>query len=167
MWKDDLSKSNKAFLEIVWPRIETIVGGGEIKHVEMLQDNALAKDLDIQCGIDVWQTIAGRGCRGIASRVQFGSTDWGTFTIRSRRFSGARTELEKRIEAIETGKFIFPYLTCHAYIDNLQLVNAYVARTKDIFEAIKRNRYKTRQTTNAEFLAVMASDVDQCWSFKK
>lgn len=167
-WVSDLSKSNHAFLTTVWPCISTKCGGGEIKPVEVLSDNKLAKDLDVLCGIDIWQTVGGEGCRGIASRVQFGDKDWGTFTVRSRRFSGAKTEYQKRLHAIQSGgRFIYPYITCHAYVTNFgELLNAYVATTKSIFEAIESGNYEVRQTTNAEFFAVDATCVESCWSFK-
>jgi len=165
-WKKDLEESNRAFIDCVWPIIKDVCGGGGIKPVEMIEDNSLAKDMDLKCGIDIWQTIDGKGCRGIASRVQWGK-NWGTFTVRKRRFSGAKTEYEKRKEAIKNGSYVYPYLTCQAYIEKetFSLHGGAVARTSDIFKTIERGLYKTRQTTNASFFAVDFEDVENAQEF--
>jgi hypothetical protein len=163
-WKKDLSKSNRAFLSLVWPVIQRKCGGGEIKPVEVLADNDLALDLDRNCGIDIWQSVDGVGARGIASRVQFTEKNWQTFTVRKSRASGARTEYAKRLSAIESGgRFIYPYLTSQAFVDATQLVGVGVARTVDIFDAIKRGKAYINQTDNADFFCVRWADVFECW----
>jgi hypothetical protein len=164
-WKDDLTTSNHLFLNFVWPKIATQCGGGEIKPVEIIDDNIIARELDILCGIDIWQTINGAGARGIASRVQdCQATNWRTFTIRYKRDSGAKTEYEKRKEAIETGKYIYPYLTCQAYFDGEKFLGCGVARTVDIFNAIKLDKIK--KTSNASFLVIDFDDVKGIKEFK-
>jgi hypothetical protein len=159
-WQEDLSKSNAFFMAKVWPEISSLCGGGEIKPVEMM-DDSISKDLDMHCGIDLWQTVEGSGCRGIASRVQFGDKNWRTFTIRKSRDSGSVTEYQKRKEAIDSeGKFIYPYLTCHAYstMDG-DLIGGGIARTKDVFNAINESTI-TNRTINASFYAVRFDDVE-------
>lgn len=178
-WKADLSNSSRAFLDCVWPVINEKCGGGNIKPVEVLHDNDLAKDLDILCGIDVWQTIDGEGARGIASRVQFGQKNWQTFTIRRSRFNGSRTEYDKRLEAIQSGgRFIYPYLTCQAYVYDGALVGVGLAKTVDIFSLIEREKADGRaaekagrdqavwinKTTNADFYCVRFDAVENCWT---
>ena len=178
-WRNDLSSSSRAFLDCVWPSIKGKCGGGAIKPVEVLHDNDLAKDLDILCGIDVWQTIDGEGARGIASRVQFGPKNWQTFTIRRSRFNGSRTEYDKRLEAIQSGgRFIYPYLTCQAYVHDGALVGVGLAKTVDIFSLIEREKAAGRaakkvgsdqavwinKTTNADFYCVLFSAVENCWT---
>jgi len=167
-WMKDLKKSNTAFLKIIWPKIKYLCGGGDIQPVEIISDNQIARDLDILCGIDIWQTVEGRGCRGIASRVQFGDKSWGTFTIRKSRDSGARTEYEKRVEAIKDGRFIYPYLMCHAYIDTPgeNLLEVGLARTIDVFDAIEKELVVVKTTTNASFLAVNFEDVKDVKIFR-
>jgi hypothetical protein len=164
-WTKDLKKSNQAFMSLVWPAIKTMCGGGEIKPVEMM-DELLATDLDILCGIDIWQTIKGDGCRGIASRVQFGPKNWGTFTIRKERDSGAVTEYEKRKTAIySNGRFIYPYLTCQSYIDGEKLLGGGLTTTKSIFDAIESGLTYQNRTSNSSFFVVAFKDCIGCKIF--
>ena len=169
-WMNDLNWSNKLFLDNVWPVIKKSCGDGEIKPVEIIDDNEIARELDILCGIDIWQTIDGAGARGIASRVQNnnneqyrGRSNWRTFTIRYKRNTGAKTEYEKRMEAIMTGRFIYPYLTCQAYFDFGELVGCGVARTVDVFDAV--NLENTNKSDNI-FLVVPFNKVKGIKEFK-
>lgn len=154
-WQSDLSKSNILFLNKVWNVISDSCGGGKIKPVEIMTDNDIAVDLDLLCGIDLWQTTT-MGARGIASRVQFNCTkSWDTFTIRYKRDSGVKTEFEKRQIAISTGKYIYPYLTVQSYFDSSEnLISCGVAQTKSIFEAIPGENKTIRKTGNASFIVV-------------
>ena len=164
-WVKDLNESNRAFLNLVWPVIASQCGGGKIKPVEVWRGNALANDLDVLCGIDIWQTITGEGARGIASRVQFGPVNYQTFTIRLYRDTGAKTEYEKRLFAIESnGRFIYPYLTCQAYVTcKGVLLGVGVAKTVDIFDVIKQEKVLHRRSPNSGFMAIKWSDVKDCW----
>ena len=160
-WEKDLNHSNKLFLNSVWPEIRDMCGGGSIKPVEIIHDNDIAKDLDILCGIDIWQTINGAGARGIASRVQArkNNNNWRTFTIRKSRNGNEETEYKKRKLAIDTGKFIYPYLTCQSYFaDDRDLIGCGVARTVDIFNAIT-DKTPTRSFDNAVFYYVSYDDI--------
>jgi len=160
-WKHDLSRSTEDFVRFVWPYISTACGGGKLKPVEGLVDNALADDLDRLCGIDFWQAIDGTGCRGIASRVQWG-TNWKTFTIRRSRDSGARTEYEKLRAVIgRPGELIGPYLFSQAYVSECRtrLLGCGVARITDIMSTIDGGRCNVRRTSNASFFVVQWSDV--------
>jgi len=163
-WQDKLNDSNKAFINLVWPVIKNICGGGEIKPVEIISDNDIAKDLDVLCGIDIWQKISDKGVRGIASRVQFTNKQWNTFTVRKYRKSGYKTEYQKRLEAINSnGKYIYPYLTCQAYVslDQSHLLSCGVARTKDIFHEVESGNYINRINPDDEtgFIAINFMDV--------
>ncbi len=136
----DMNDSSRAFLAVVWPKIRKACSDGDICPVEVLDDSKIAEQLDTLAGIDVWQTKTGIGVRGIASRVQFGDKAWNTFTIRLERQSGIATEYEKRLDAIETGKFIYPYLTVQAYVTNRRdpvLLSCAVVKTKDLYEFIE------------------------------
>lgn len=161
-WIDKLENSNRAFVNLVWPVIKKSCGDGDIKPVEIIKDNDIAKDLDVLCGIDIWQTIQDKGSRGIASRVQFGDKNWKTFTIRKKRLSGYKTEYQKRLEAIN-GSFIYPYLTCQAYVskDETKLFGCAVAKTTNIYKAIEDGKFIHR--VNPEdltgFIAVRFDDV--------
>ena len=169
-WQQDLTWSNQLFLTEVWPRIKERCGGGQIRPVEILKDDEIAKELDVLCGIDIWQVIDGQGARGIASRVQNETREskkginWKTFTIRySRNDTGAKTEYHKRKEAIETGRYIYPFLTCQAYFDHGEFVGGGIARTIDVFNNI--NLRQKRTADNATFLYVYFDDVPHIWEF--
>lgn len=168
-WKTDLTVSSRLFLDVVWPVIKRKCGGGEIRPVELIQDQAVAKQLDILAGIDLWQTVTAAGVRGIASRVQFGEgaldkkhgCPYDTFTIRMERESGVTTEFDKRTEAIRSGRWMYPYLTVQAYCSEQppSLYSVAVIRTADLYSyvAVKRERNKAcghdflvKQTTDKE-----------------
>lgn len=130
-----LSRSTQQFKDVLETELQQILKG-EFEVVEGETVDHLAKLLDMLAGIDVWHVDKINGIRGIALRIQTGEKNWHTFTIRSVRDSGAKTEFEKRKYAIENG-YLYPYLTVQAYItkDN-KLVSFAVAKTKDIIEMI-------------------------------
>jgi len=111
-----LTKSAAAFRDIVWPSIAADLGGGDLVPVESVASAAFAKDLDVLAGVDAWQVVKLSGMRPLASRVQAGWGRINTFTIRYSLRSGARTEIDKRIDAIRDG-FLFPAITVQAYLD--------------------------------------------------
>ena len=94
---------------------------------------------------------------GIASRVQVG-TSWRSFTIRMALDSGAETEYAKRLRALmgDPGRWLFPYLTCQAYLKTWDgpLLSAAVAKTSDIITCIENGWCNSRRTDNATFAVV-------------
>lgn len=129
--------SNYDFIRLVWDRIKDYCGGGEIMPVETVTKNQFAGYLDTYSGIDLWQIINGKGIRGIASRIQWGDTNWKSFTIRYKMPSGCETEYQKRTRALENKEWLFPVYTCQAYITMPRregsLLSCAVAKTEDIF----------------------------------
>lgn len=81
--------------------------------MEEAADCGFAHDLDMKAGIDAWQLVDNVGARGIASRVQFDTKSWDTFTIRYIRASGAETEFAKRLRALDDAAngWASPHLT--------------------------------------------------------
>lgn len=142
--RSDMVRSRDAFISLVWPAIEKACGGGQLRHTES-SDHQTDKDLDMQAGIDGYQLQTDKGMRGIASRVQYlpdPRIEWElqhtgyTFTIRLARQSGATTEYEKRLRAIQSdGGYLLPHLWVHAYVsqDCSRLLSVAVVRTKDLF----------------------------------
>lgn len=153
-FKDDLSFSKDVF-SIIKPYIEKDTNS-MIIDVEGAGD--ALKQLDINAGID-YMLVSNKGIRGLASRVQAGKS-WRTFTVRARKQSGAKTEYEKRIDAINEG-YIYPYYTMQAYADNDKIEYA-ICKTDDLYRLIQScpNKVKKRSTTNAEFLVVNWSDLN-------
>lgn len=132
----DLSKSAKAFKEIVWPEIAHWCRGGELIPVEGVTDSRMASLLDQLAGIDAWQVVDGEGVRGIASRVQFGAS-YRSFTIRRNRVHSTReTEWQKRRRSHKNqdAGWLYPTLTVQAYISrDGKLLYACMARTSELF----------------------------------
>lgn len=167
----DLSASTYDLLREVWPNISSVCGGGEFKPVEGNANEDLQVQLDVLAGIDGVQILPNKiGMRGLASRIQWGDTDWGTFTIREKRGSGARTELEKRLYAIEHPEegLLLPHLTVQAYITERRtgsLLSAAIAYTRELIPyayAMKKGVWRQRVTqddgTINHFLVVRWTD---------
>jgi len=132
----DLSRSAAAFKDIVWPQISPWFGGGVLQTVEAVTASQMAKDLDILAGIDAWHVNG--AVRGIASRIQFGSHAWDTFTVRLKRSSGVQTEYEKRLMAItSSGGWLYPHITVQAYINQDALLSAAACETRDLILFIR------------------------------
>jgi len=135
----DLSDSAYDFSRVVWPAVRHLCGGGELVTVESVVAANFQKDLDTMSGIDAWQVIRDSSVmRGLATRVQWGEKCWRTFTIRKSRFSGARTEYEKRCYAINNLNrgFLIPHLTIQAYVTKRrtgELLEAAVVETEELF----------------------------------
>lgn len=131
--------------------------------VEAVNAEGFTKQLDTLAGIDAWQIHGKQGIRGIASRVQWDDSRSGfpyrTFTIRKRRFNGSDTEFAKRTLAINAaGGWLYPYLTCHAYLSQPkregELIAVALARTDDIVKMISSGGCREQSTTNASFWVV-------------
>lgn len=150
--KEDMAYSANAFESIIWPSVAELVGGGELLKMENVTDSKFAKLLDMKAGIDGWQ-IRDNGMIGIASRIQVGNKAWNTFTIRMKRDSGATTEYEKRLMAVEYGKYVYPYFTIQAYIKTWggPIMSVGISPTSEIISFIKNNFHRINRTTNAEF----------------
>jgi len=131
----DLSRSSRCFLKTVWPVISGLCGGGELRPVELSNDD-MATQLDMLAGIDAWQIVKDTGIRGLAVRVQWCSKAYETFTVRHERRNGTKTEYAKRVEALLDDKrgWLFPHLTCQAYLaESETLLAVAVVRTKDLY----------------------------------
>lgn len=158
-----LRQSAADFSRAVWPIVRNWMGGGKLEPVEAVCAADFASSLDVLAGIDAWQTVQpGGGVRGIASRIQYLQTPYATFTVRYRRKSGAETEFEKRLRAIEdpAACWLFPKFTVQAYLDQRGGSPLYVcqADTRNLFTYIKTNRDEVEERTNpqdgTEFLVV-------------
>lgn len=141
-FKTDLADSAFDFLRVVYPKLkdENLISG-ELIPIESVTAEGTTKALDMLAGIDIWQIKDDKGIRGIANRIQWGPKPWNTFTIRKKRQSGAKTEYEKRIEAITNRAWLFPYFTCQAYITERRigyLLSVAIAKTETIFEMINK-----------------------------
>lgn len=156
---NDMSWSSLVFNGCVWPLISERVGGGSLMQMEGRPDQELAKLLDSRAGIDAWQLLPDGQMRGIAARVQLTprhkpDVSYSSFTVRLARDTGAKTEFEKRYEAIHSGRgLIYPHLTVQAYVKERcgPVVNVGICRTIDLIAYIQDGFHQPRRTDNATF----------------
>jgi hypothetical protein len=158
-WKIDLSDSVKAMEKIKLTVLPELISG-EIISIEE-SNNSVLLLFDQYSGIDYLRKND-IGLQGIASRIQFGKA-WNTFTIRTERISGAKTEYVKRKEQIKEG-YIYPYYTLQAYFDNrkdLNLLSICIIKTIDLYKEIENNsKVKTRTSDNV-FKYIDWLDIDK------
>jgi hypothetical protein len=154
-WRDNLSRSATDFLEVVWPSVQELCGGGDIVPVEAASDD-LKDRFDVLSGIDLWQCHQQKGMRGIASRIQWRYVHRGirSFTIREGRKSGNKTELHKRIESFYgNGDWLFPALTIQAYLtddEERRLLYCCIVRTRDLYAYLADRKLSYRDANDPE-----------------
>lgn len=141
-FEEDLSNSATDFERVVAPVLKDWTGARNVS-VEANTDTELAEELDQTAGVDSWNIKSDSIVRGIGSRVQYLSTSRldtpaDTFTIRKERMSGAKTEYEKRLHAIQNGG-VYPHWTTQAYLSEPggELLSLARVRTKDLIFHIK------------------------------
>lgn len=157
-WTKDLSASSRAILSIKDSILPKLISG-RIHSIEESKNDTLLL-FDKHSGIDLIRQNK-IGLQGVASRVQFGK-DWQTYTIRSKRQSGAKTELEKRLAQIQRGYF-YPEFTLQAYFDSrkdLNLRSIAVVRTVDLYHFVINNPSRVQErTSDNEFLVCSWHDL--------
>jgi hypothetical protein len=140
--KDDLSNSTTDFGRVVAPVIERWCDASSVS-VEAVTDNEMADELDQTAGVDSWNVKTGDIIRGVASRVQYVSSipfdsPPDTFTVRKERPSGAKTEYDKRLDAIQNDG-LYPHWQTQAYLDQPggDLLSLARIKTKALIRHIK------------------------------
>lgn len=137
-WRKDLEASIKALDSIKNTLLPRLISG-KIHSIEKADDHILLL-LDTKSGIDYIRENE-TGLQGIASRVQWGSKAWNTFTIRSERHTGAKTEFAKRVEAIRDGYF-YPAFTLQAYFTDREtngFLSVGIIKTINLYNFIGAN----------------------------
>jgi hypothetical protein len=139
--------SRTAFIGLVWPVVERWLGPGVQLVIGEGSGEAVAESLDMMNGIDFFFK-QGRKMGGIASRVQF-DRSYPTFTIRSRRqFTGALTELEKRLEQYADPDALLPAWTVQGYVSARKdgyVVECYMIKTRDLYWAAEHYGHKMEE----------------------
>jgi hypothetical protein len=157
-WQKDANDSTKALMSIKDSVLPKLISG-RIHSIEDSKDGVLIL-LDQKSGIDFIREN-NAGLQGIAARIQWGY-NWRTFTIRKTRYTGTKTEFEKRIEQIDKG-YIFPAFTLQGYFDSRQnndLLGIAIIKTKNLYEFILKNPLKAyRNRSDNEFLYVHWHDL--------
>ena len=103
-------------IEKVWPIVGPLIGGGSYISLEE-HTSEVATALDRSCGVDGFQLLP-EGIRTVATRVQFVTgRAFDSFTVRLSRASGAKTELEKRLNELDDPDLLRPVWVVQAYVD--------------------------------------------------
>lgn len=157
-FKQDAARSIRAFQKFVAPALMRF-GARKILPTEYHQDG-LARTLDLIAGVDGLIVDRDNLVFGYASRVQFGSKNYKSFTIRRSRPSGEPTELDKLIA--NAGMAIQPYYHIQAFVDETeQRAVVGIGETWQTVEFIGRHPEKWRTTSTGEtFYIVPWSEVD-------
>lgn len=114
-WRHDLNFSSNCVQKAIAQGVLRKIISGEIKSAET-QNSELCKFVDCVFGMDYFRIKEGK-VEGIASRFQRvseGHKPFNTFTLRSERKTGARTEIEKRLSDLDNGAFRIKYVI-HGY----------------------------------------------------
>jgi hypothetical protein len=135
----DTNETAIIFDKLLKPKLVDLLGG-DVENIENNKKDKMSMAFDRYAGIDAWLIKGDEGIRGIASRIQFGNTNWRSFTIRKERETGHITEFEKRKYAIEHN-WIYPYWIIQAFIskDKQKILGFAVAKMQDIIEIINRD----------------------------
>lgn len=164
LFTDDFLKANMSidiFLKVI---NESTKDGEKIISTENI-DNEILKLFDKCSGIDAIQITKDAQIRTMAIRVQFGNV-WNTFTIRFKRHTGAKTEYEKRLEAIQNEK-LYPNLTlqCYLSLDLKEILSYGLIFTKDLYNQIQNKpeivNYKTATEDGNIFMFISFYDLDK------
>ena len=165
-WYVDLERTKIAF-ELIKDKI--FHNKVDLVSVEG-QNSITMKWLDQYSGIDIIGRKNDNHLVTIASRIQW-NKNYKTFTIRYERITGAKTEFEKRIEAIQKG-YLYPNFTMQAYINETPLqILSWASIKTDIFYKylIEHPEIMFERTANYEgnkFKYIYWSDISHLESFK-
>jgi len=127
--EEAIRRSSAEFRSTVWPHFSDALGGGELLPVESVTESGFAKLLDTLAMTDAWQVVNETGMRGLATRVQWTSTAWCSWTVRYKLPSGRETEYHK---LLREGPWQRPHYIIQAYVCDGQLLDAAGIQTRDL-----------------------------------
>lgn len=145
-----IERSNRAFLDLVWPHLGPIFGGGRLVVAQTEYDTDAGIDFIIQRGMHT---------HGLAARVQWVDSSFDTFTIRNRTAYGStHTELRKR-HAAHTLDGLRPGYTAQGYItrDGASCLAAAICHTDTLVDVATNGPFTWPQYRNGDtsgFIAV-------------
>lgn len=155
----DAAKGKVGTKKFIAPVLKKIFGGEVVQTENRLND--FEQTLDCDHSID-GLVCSPRGLLPFAARFQ--SVDYGTFPIRFSRPTGAETEYDKILKALETKSATRPFYHAQGYADGDGGAVVAVVRTADLFNFIKQHRDKTKKIPQADgttILAVLWRDLKQ------
>jgi hypothetical protein len=155
------------FHRVVLPFIRGWLPPGEFVRVEDAPRTRALEVVDQVAGVDAWYVSGSTRLQGIASRVQWGTKTYESFTIRSWLPTGAPTELAKRLEALrDHGEhLVVPHFTVQAWVDRRRtgrLLMVMMIPTEELFTFVVEHPEKVEHRRNGdgtEFIVVWAEDL--------
>jgi hypothetical protein len=164
-WSTDLDNAAKYVAQIT----SSLDITHHISSIENTQDGILAM-FDQFSGIDWIGKTPENNLYGVAVRVQWvnDSKAWNSFTVRSKRHTGTKTEYEKRIQSIKEG-FFYPMFTIQAYIDRKsdKIVSVALVKTVDLYEYMDKYSYEvTSNKSDNEFKVVWWNKYKEHYNIK-
>jgi hypothetical protein len=157
-WQIDNKDSIEAFYAVQHTVVPLLLSG-DVHSIEMA-DNEILLMMDAHSGIDLIRKNE-KGLQGVAWRAQWGKA-YDSFTIRSKRATGSKTELEKRLQAIEDGYF-YPAYTMQAYFDKRgsnNCISCAIVETKLLYRLyLDRPGLFKKRMSNNEFFYIAWDDM--------
>ena len=131
-----MEKSAYQFTNIVFPRIQSIVGYGELISCESMLSDKFKKVLDIESGIDYAILLNYGGIRFLATRVL--KSNKRNLTVRFSRPKN-KTEYQKRVDSIINNK-LYPYYSVqgNVTVDDVYMFTA-IIKTFDLYKHVHSN----------------------------
>lgn len=156
----DMKDSTEKFLNIVYPRINHLIGYGRIIACENAFSDELRQQLDMEAGTDFVNLLNEGGIRLLATRILKSTRP--NLTQRYMRNYNL-TEYSKRMNAILNNK-LYPNLTIQGNVSvNREFMFAVVIKTVDLYEHLynNQNRYNpiANQDGSSSFISIPFEDL--------
>jgi len=162
-WNPEVAyTSARDFEDVVLPQLRHWLPQGEVLSVERHTHVPALAVVDQLAGIDYW--LVADTLLGLASRVQY-RTARDSFTVRSGKVNGARTELAKRTATL-AGEGVGPHYTVQGYVAEPggRFLLGLVVRTADLFAFMAAHPELVQHRRNLEdgtrFDVVWATDLE-------
>lgn len=157
---EDSQRSRRAFERFVAPVLRQALNAKTILPTEPTAsgyDSDLAAALDMRAGIDGFFVDGDNDIYAYASRVQFGQ-NYGTFTLRRSRPTGARTEFNKLVHARQV-QAPMPTFHIQNYVDaDGQNATVAIVETLELLRYVYKHRDQWRRADGGETFYVAPFD---------
>lgn len=141
--RSDFEKENRVAKRLIAPMVIRMIGGEF--YITETTSESVEFLLDRHAGFDALHKTEDGLLRGVAMRIQFCDKAFNTFTVRTKRSTGAQTEFAKRVLAIEkhdTKGALYPWLTMQAYVskNEKKLLSMAIIKTITLFTFLQSNQ---------------------------
>lgn len=152
-WLEDLKKSAN-IIKSATPILQEIF---EDPYLTIMQvegkDEEVCQVLDKTCGIDYLALTHNGQSFGVAWRCQWveENKEYNTFTMRKSRDTGASTEYEKRLKAIQD-KAVYPHYVVQTFADKTtnEILSLALTTTESLLDYIAKEKPTVKHTGKAQ-----------------